>query len=69
MTNRFKRLDLIDRVPEELWTEVCDTVQEAGIKPVIPVSPTVAGGFFTIVPPGKTHVSPSVGYFVLDVLR
>ena len=32
MTNRFKRLDLIDRVPEELWTEVCDTVQEAGIK-------------------------------------
>ena len=32
MTNRFKGLDLIDRVPEELWTEVCDTVQEAGIK-------------------------------------
>ena len=27
--NRFKRLDLIDRVPEELWTEVCDIVQEA----------------------------------------
>ena len=34
MTNRFKRLDLIDRVPEELWTEVCDTVQEAGIKTI-----------------------------------
>jgi len=32
VTNRFKGLDLIDRVPEELWTEVCDTVQEAGIK-------------------------------------
>ena len=32
MTNRFKGLDLIDRVPEELWTEVCDIVQEAGIK-------------------------------------
>ena len=30
--NRFKGLDLIDRVPEELWTEVCDTVQETGIK-------------------------------------
>ena len=29
MTNRFKGLDLIDKVPEELWTEVCDTVQEA----------------------------------------
>ena len=29
MTNRFKQLDLIDRVPEELWTEVCDIVQEA----------------------------------------
>ena len=28
VTNRFKRLDLIDRVPEELWTEVCDIVQE-----------------------------------------
>ena len=27
--NRFKGLDLIDRVPEELWTEVCNTVQEA----------------------------------------
>ena len=30
--NRFKGLDLIDRVPDELWTEVHDTVQEAGIK-------------------------------------
>ena len=30
MTNRFKGLDLIDRVPEELWTEVHYTVQEAG---------------------------------------
>ena len=34
MTNRFKGLDLIDRVPEELWMEVCDTVQEAGIKTI-----------------------------------
>ena len=33
--NRFKGLDLIDKVPEELWTEVHDTVQEAGIK-IIP---------------------------------
>ena len=33
-TNRFKGLDLIDRVPEELWTEVPDTVQEAGIKTI-----------------------------------
>ena len=32
--NRFKRLDLIDRVPEKLWMEVCDTVQEAGIKTI-----------------------------------
>ena len=32
MTNRFKGLHLIDRVLEELWTEVCDIVQEAGIK-------------------------------------
>ena len=30
--NRFKGLDLIDRVHEELWTEVCDLVQEAMIK-------------------------------------
>ena len=35
MTNRFKGLDLIDRVPEELWTEVSDTIQEAVIK-IIP---------------------------------
>ena len=32
VTNRFKELDLIDRVPEELWMEIRDTVQEAGIK-------------------------------------
>ena len=34
MTNRFKGLDLLDRVPEELWTEVCDIVQEAVIKTI-----------------------------------
>ena len=34
VTNRFKRLYLIDRVPEELWMEVCDIVQEAGIKTI-----------------------------------
>ena len=34
--NRFKGLDLIDRVPDELWNEVRDTVQETGIK-TIPV--------------------------------
>ena len=32
MRNRFKGLDLIDRVSDELWTEVHDTVQETGIK-------------------------------------
>ena len=35
MTNRFKGIDLIDRVPEELWMEVRDIVQEAVIK-IIP---------------------------------
>ena len=34
--NRFNRLDLRDRVPDELWMEVCDTVQETGIK-IIPM--------------------------------
>ena len=34
MTNRFKGLDLIDRVPEELWTEVRDIVQETEIKTI-----------------------------------
>ena len=34
VTNRFKGLDLIDRVPEELWAEVCDIVQEADIKTI-----------------------------------
>ena len=33
--NRFKGLDLIDRVSDKLWMEVCDTVQETGIK-IIP---------------------------------
>ena len=32
--NRFKGLDLIDRVPNELWNEVCDIVQETGIKTI-----------------------------------
>ena len=34
--NRFKGLDLIDSVPDELWAEVCDTVQGTGIK-IIPM--------------------------------
>ena len=34
--NRFKGLDLIDRVPDELWNEVCDIVEENGIK-IIPM--------------------------------
>ena len=34
VTNSFKGLDLIDRVPEELWTEVCDIVYEAVIKTI-----------------------------------
>ena len=34
MTNRFKGLDLIDRVPEELWTEVHNIVQKAVIKTI-----------------------------------
>ena len=34
VTNRLKGLHLIDRVPEELWMEVCDIVQEAGIKTI-----------------------------------
>ena len=32
--NRFKGLDMIDRVPDELWMEVCDIVQEAVIKTI-----------------------------------
>ena len=32
--NRFKALDLIDRVPDELWTEVCDMVQETGMETI-----------------------------------
>ena len=34
MKNKFKELDLIDRVPDELWMEVCDIVQETGIKTI-----------------------------------
>ena len=34
VTNRFRGLDLIDTVLEELWTEVCDIVQEAVIKSI-----------------------------------
>ena len=34
VTNRFKGLDLTDRVPEELWMKVCDTVQEEMVKTI-----------------------------------
>ena len=34
VTSRFKGLDLIDRVPDELWMEVSDIVQETGIKTI-----------------------------------
>ena len=34
VTNRFKGLDLIDRVPEELWTDALDIIQEAGINTI-----------------------------------
>ena len=34
MINRFKGLDLLDRVPDELWTEVRDIVKETGIKTI-----------------------------------
>ena len=34
VTNGFKGLDLKDRVPEKLWMEVCDTIQEAVIKTI-----------------------------------
>ena len=34
VTDRFKGLDLIERVPEEVWTEIHDIVQEAGIKTI-----------------------------------
>ena len=34
MTNKFKRLQLVDRVPEELWTEVCNILQEAVTKTI-----------------------------------
>ena len=35
MRNRFKGLDLIDRVPHELWNDVFDIVQETGIKTIL----------------------------------
>ena len=34
VSNRFKGLDLIDRLPDELWTEVRNTIQETGIKTI-----------------------------------
>ena len=47
VTKRFKGLDLIDRVPEKLWTEVCDIVQEAVTK-TIPKKKEMQEGKMTI---------------------
>ena len=35
VTNRFKGLDLVDKMPEELWMEVCNTLQEVVIKTIL----------------------------------
>ena len=43
--NRFKRLDLIDRVPDELWTEVRDIVQETGINTIPKINAKRQNGF------------------------
>ena len=42
--NRFKGLDLIDRVPDELWNEVHDIVQETGIKTIKEIQPVNSEG-------------------------
>ena len=36
MMNRFKGLDLVDRVPKDLWTEICDIIPEAVVIKTIP---------------------------------
>ena len=52
MRNIFNGLDLIDRVPDELWNEVRDIVQETGIKPR---SPALQADTLPSEPPGKPH--------------
>ena len=47
--NRFKGLDLIDRVPDELWTDVCDIVQETGIKTILMEKKWLSGEALQIV--------------------
>ena len=44
--NRFKGLDLINRVPDELWIEICNTAQETGIK---------------VIPKGKKNAKKQIG--------
>ena len=45
VTNRFKGLDLIDRLPEELWTEIHDIVQETGINTIPKINAKRQNGF------------------------
>ena len=80
--NRFKGLDLIDRVPDELWNEVRDVVQETGIK-TIPMEKKckkanwLSGKAFQIavkrreaISDGQTEVgSPEQGYSTLQHWR
>ena len=55
MRNRFKGLDLIDRVPDDLWNEVRDIVQETGIK-TIPML-LVSGFLERVIPAALPLVS------------
>ena len=45
VTNRFKGLDLLDRVPDELWKEVCDIIQDWNAKVESQDTPAVTGKF------------------------
>ena len=61
--NRFKGLDLIDRVPDELWNEVCDIVQETGIQ----ASPDSHFAFFAFLFYGN-GLDPCLLYNVTNLI-
>ena len=68
VTNRFKGLDLTDRVPEELWMEVHDTVQEAVIKTISKTKNLVTEQIFIVYIPGFIFMTTGFRFLSLICL-
>ena len=70
MRSRFKGLDLMDRVPDELWTEICDIAQETGIKSIPMENKSGPQAITNILPltlPHSLYILCTINYNLSDL--